>query len=201
MSVETVKIKGKKMTEQQIPKFLGVIIEHQAEFKEWSTNDAQWAIQNAREAIALWTQAIANRTAGQVVVKVDWSLSLEDAIKAGGYGSQCIAIGAKLPPSSSSGIQWVEVGLNKRESITTNQEWLDYLKGLDESFIHPLVLLAIGAKFSNMKRQAPMFTIWIDDGQLWYLYLNQDTKGWRVVMGRYLGSGWGGHCLAASTRK
>lgn len=50
------------MTEQQIPKLLGSLVEHQIEFAELSSADAQWAIQNTKEAIALFVMAVRNRT-------------------------------------------------------------------------------------------------------------------------------------------
>lgn len=49
------------MTEQQIPKLAGKLVEHQNFFEALSTEDAQWAIQNTQEAIALSVNAITNR--------------------------------------------------------------------------------------------------------------------------------------------
>ena len=49
------------MTEQQMPKLLGVLAEHQEGFEDLSVFDAQWAIQNTREAISLFVAAVANR--------------------------------------------------------------------------------------------------------------------------------------------
>lgn len=49
------------MTEQQIPKLAAVLVEHQDCFSELSTEDAQWAIQNPKKAIALYVEAIAKR--------------------------------------------------------------------------------------------------------------------------------------------
>lgn len=138
----------------------------------------------------------------ELEIEVDWSLSLEDAIKAGGYDSQFIDTGAKLPPSGLSGRSPVKVGLNKRDRVTTNQEWIDYLKGLGEPWIHPLVLLKIGAKFQNKQRKAPMFTVWFEGGQLWYLMLNENFGFRHVHVFRLsLVNSWFDDCLGASARK
>ena len=51
------------MTEQQIPKLAGTIVEHQNAFVELSTEDAQWVIGNTVEAIGLFTEAVRNRGA------------------------------------------------------------------------------------------------------------------------------------------
>ena len=50
------------MTEQQIPKLAGVIVEHQHHFGALPNEDAQWAILNTATAIGLWVEAIKNRT-------------------------------------------------------------------------------------------------------------------------------------------
>src|SRR5471030_204430 len=62
-SVKTVR-KEKAMTEKQIPKFVAMLVEHQAYFAGLPTEDTQWAIQNTPEAIALMVKAIAARNNG-----------------------------------------------------------------------------------------------------------------------------------------
>lgn len=49
-------------TEQQIPKLAGSIVEHQSGFTALSTEDAQWVIAETKNAIALFVEAIKNRT-------------------------------------------------------------------------------------------------------------------------------------------
>lgn len=49
-------------TEQQIPVLAARLVEHQSAFSVLSTDDAQWVIQNTKEAITVFGKAIANRT-------------------------------------------------------------------------------------------------------------------------------------------
>lgn len=50
------------MTEQQMPKFMGVLVEHQrAFFSDFGDEDAQWVIQNTKAAIAVFAQAVKSR--------------------------------------------------------------------------------------------------------------------------------------------
>jgi hypothetical protein len=48
-------------TEQQQYKLAGLVVEHQSSIREFSNEDAQWAIQNTAEAIRIWGEAIKNR--------------------------------------------------------------------------------------------------------------------------------------------
>lgn len=48
-------------TEQQIPVLVARLVEYQLAFSELPTDDAQWVIQNTREAIAIFNKAIKNR--------------------------------------------------------------------------------------------------------------------------------------------
>jgi hypothetical protein len=50
------------MTEKQIPKLAGMLVEHQSNFQALSSKDGQWVIQNTQKAIALFVSAVANRT-------------------------------------------------------------------------------------------------------------------------------------------
>ena len=49
------------MSEQQISKLAGVLVEHQRHFGEMSTKDRQWVIQNTEVAIGLFAKAVKNR--------------------------------------------------------------------------------------------------------------------------------------------
>ena len=49
------------MTEQQVLKLLGVIVEHGGGFKTLSDSDSQWLGMNTKDAIALCVKAIKNR--------------------------------------------------------------------------------------------------------------------------------------------
>lgn len=49
------------MTEQQIPVLTAKLVEHQSAFNVLSTGDAQWVIQNTKQAIAVFIEAIKNR--------------------------------------------------------------------------------------------------------------------------------------------
>ncbi len=49
------------MTEQQMAKLAGALVEHQKHFASLSGKDAQWAIQNTQAAIALCVEAISGR--------------------------------------------------------------------------------------------------------------------------------------------
>lgn len=48
------------MTEQQVPKLAALFVEHQSELAKLSTADAQWVIQNPKEAMGLFIKAIHN---------------------------------------------------------------------------------------------------------------------------------------------
>jgi hypothetical protein len=49
------------MTEQQIPKLAGLLVEHQKSFETLPAKDGQWAIHNIAEAINLFVEAVKNR--------------------------------------------------------------------------------------------------------------------------------------------
>ena len=68
-------------TEQQVPKIASVLVEHQAGFGEFTTEDGQWVIQNAVEAIGLFVEAVKNR-AKEAVVGFFRSLGLTATIPA-----------------------------------------------------------------------------------------------------------------------
>lgn len=48
-------------TKQQVPVLAARVVEFQDELSKFPNEDAQWAIQNTKEALALWGEAIANR--------------------------------------------------------------------------------------------------------------------------------------------
>jgi len=50
-----------KVSENQIPKIAGSIVEFQKEFSELSVEDGQWIIQHTREALHLFIEAVAKR--------------------------------------------------------------------------------------------------------------------------------------------
>ncbi len=50
------------MSEQQIAKLAGKIVEHQTFLSALSTDDAQWAIMNPKDAIAIFCEAVKSRT-------------------------------------------------------------------------------------------------------------------------------------------
>ncbi len=53
------------MSEQQIAKLAGALVEHQRHFGAMPTEDRQWAIQNTEAAIGLFAVAVKNRDNGQ----------------------------------------------------------------------------------------------------------------------------------------
>ncbi len=53
------------MSEQQIAKLAGALVEHQKHFGAMSNGDRQWAIQNTGAAIGLFADAVKNRANGQ----------------------------------------------------------------------------------------------------------------------------------------
>ncbi len=60
-------------TEQQIAKMSAVLVEHQNEFENMTTEDRQWVIQNPKVAIGLFSNAVKNRdkdSAPEVPVKI-----------------------------------------------------------------------------------------------------------------------------------
>ncbi|MEX2436712.1 MAG: hypothetical protein WD471_00935 [Candidatus Paceibacterota bacterium] len=48
--------------EKQLSKLLGILVEHMFFFKDISTEDAQWVIQNPKEAISLFIKAVKERS-------------------------------------------------------------------------------------------------------------------------------------------
>ncbi len=57
------------MNEKQSDKLVGIFVEHRTEFLGLSTEDAQWAIQNPKDAVALSVEAIKNRKKGDAGIK------------------------------------------------------------------------------------------------------------------------------------
>ena len=55
------------MSEQQISKLAGALVEHQRRFAALPTADAQWVIENTAAAIALFVAAVENRANGTLV--------------------------------------------------------------------------------------------------------------------------------------
>lgn len=49
------------MNEKESDKFMGILVEHRSEFLGLSTDDAQWAIQNPKEAIVMYVEVIKSR--------------------------------------------------------------------------------------------------------------------------------------------
>jgi len=58
--------------EQQIPVLAARVVEFQEELEKMPEDDVQWAIQNTKEALALWVEAVRNRVknAAQTVVRI-----------------------------------------------------------------------------------------------------------------------------------
>ncbi len=56
------------MAEQQTPKLIGVLAEHQQYFGAMSKGDAQWVIQNTATAIALFVSAVKMRNKGKSII-------------------------------------------------------------------------------------------------------------------------------------
>ena len=69
------------MTEQQIPKLVGALVEHQACFTGLSVEDGQWAIQNTTDAIALCVKAISDRTKGNPELSADPLIRVDRTIR------------------------------------------------------------------------------------------------------------------------
>lgn len=67
-------------TEKQSHKLAGLVVEHQSLIREFSSEDAQWAIQNTAEAITLWGEAIKNRAKVAVAMVVELLLKLVGTI-------------------------------------------------------------------------------------------------------------------------
>jgi len=78
-------------TEQQIPKLAAGFVEHQREFAPLSVEDAQWAILNMKDAIALACTAIRNRakTAAKKIVSL---IHLKPVTSDGRNGHQFIEV-------------------------------------------------------------------------------------------------------------
>jgi len=54
------------MSEQQISKMAGALTEHQQHFGTMPTEDRQWVIQNTKDAITLFAEAVKNRAVKEV---------------------------------------------------------------------------------------------------------------------------------------
>lgn len=65
------------MTEQQIPKLVAALVEHQKYFGQLSTRDAQWAIEETEEAISLFCHAVKDRAAKSAKLTIDRSLPFD----------------------------------------------------------------------------------------------------------------------------
>jgi len=72
------------MTEQQIPKLVAGLVEHQKSFGGLSTEDAQWVIRNTHEAINLFVAAVGNRVKPVVARVIKRKLEVWKTISIGG---------------------------------------------------------------------------------------------------------------------
>ena len=99
------------MSEQQISKLAGSLVEHQRYFSEMPTEDRQWTIQHTKDAIALFVEVVKNRERATALpasdtfrLTVDYGLSLEQMIAAGRYDWKNDEITAKRFPIVGKGI-------------------------------------------------------------------------------------------------
>ena len=101
------------MSEQQSSKLVSSLVEHQRYFSEMSTEDRQWAIQNTKDAIVLFVEAVKNRktesaiaslVAGIFRLTVDYSQSLEQMTAAGRYDWKNDEITSKRFPITGKGV-------------------------------------------------------------------------------------------------
>lgn len=125
---------------------------------------------------------------GNLLVQFDpiklWDVLVKDGGYDGVYINKDFNPAVHLPPLPPKGE--VEVNLRERDTITTTAEWLALLDNNTDSqdrFVHPLVMLAIGAseEYRDEQQDAPIFVVWFDsDGQLWCLVLCEGA-GYRYL--------------------
>lgn len=78
-------------TEQQIPKLVAALVEHQRYFQTLSTDNAQWVIQHTADAIRLFIDAVENPPLSEIpkesypTISVNYDMSLKEMIDASKY--------------------------------------------------------------------------------------------------------------------
>lgn len=184
------------MTEQQIPKLVGQIVEHQHCFSVLSIEDAQWAIQNTESAISLFVQAIKNRNGAFYLATVDYGLSLAAMIQLGKYDWMNSDITAERFPIKGEGqknVQFELVHFNR--GISSEDAAAEMKKrGLRPARIEEL--LSFGAKYPELQLQFPIVALGsvaeFGGGQrVAYLYRG-DAR--RYLDLRWWSGGWGARC-------
>lgn len=129
------------MSEQQkqISKLAGALTEFQHCFSVMSTEDRQWAIQNAEAAIGLFANAVKNRIAPKLEevmsnvfhLTVDYSQSLEQMIAAGRYDWRNDDITAKRFPIKGEGIVEYEARYFNFDRNISSENTIDAIEAED----------------------------------------------------------------------
>jgi len=172
------------MSEQQISKLASALVEHQSTFGSMSTDNRQWVIQNTKEAIALFAEAVKNR-AGTVVQKL---LEFFATVHVAGVAS-FVAAEKFLPGKTVDGIKvgWLgdnfkERFLPKVEKNGVAAEELAVNKLLKNSR-DPAIITELGGE---EKVEISLGQFWeflkTADQSLWYVAYIRDTGGvlWAV---------------------
>jgi hypothetical protein len=145
----------------------------------------------------------AKSVASAFTVVVDYTKSLADMIKAGGYDWKNSDITADHFPVVGSG--QAEVGL-ELVHYGKNMSTEDVLADLDKRSLRPATLaelLAFGAKYPDEQRKYPIIalgSVWADwGGDRYVAYLRESDRELKLNLGCHV-SVWGDHCrfLAAS---
>jgi len=160
------------MSEQQISKLASALVEHQNAFGSMSTDNRQWVIQNTKEAIALFAEAVKNRV-GNVVQKL---FEFVTTIHVAGVAS-FVAAKKFRPGKTIDGIKvgWLgdnfkEHFLPKVEKNSIAAEELIVNKLLKNSR-DPVIITALGGEEK----------VEISLGQFWNFLKTADQQFWYVV--------------------
>jgi hypothetical protein len=150
------------MSEQQLNKLVASLVEHQRAFDSMPSDDRQWVIQNTKDAIALFTQAVRHRTKMAAVVPdifrltIDYSQSLEQMIAAGRYDWTNSGIIAKHFPIEGKGTIEYEAKLFHFNRNISPEKAIEAMKkaGFEPATIEHL--LAFAEKYSEEQRKYPI---------------------------------------------
>ena len=152
--------------QQQISKLAGALTEHQHHFGAMPIEDRQWVIQNTKDAITLFTQAVRNRDVVSSIMPevfrltVDYSQLLEHMIITGRYDWTNDDITAKRFPTVGEGTIEFEARYFHFNRNISSENAVKEIERADKD--NPWVparnehILAFGETFPDEQRKFPI---------------------------------------------
>jgi hypothetical protein len=183
------------MSEQQISKLAGTLVEHQRHFTRMPKEDRQWVIQNAEAAIGLFADAVKNRIAvavnkllerlsGAINIPVVRQFVATEKFRPG-KTIDCIKVGWLGDNFKKNFLPKVEKHEVAAEELATNK--------LLQNSLDPAIITALGGE---EKVEVSLGQFWeflkMADQKFWYVAYIRDTEDvlW-AVSARWHGGGLG----------